>query len=188
MVVLECQALGTPVLTTNYTAMRDYTRLGIAVESAAHEPINGAKFAVRTCGGARKPYFRLSCRLARVFSIGLTPNFRWIQCVESLCRFSVTQNQSTRSVKRCWRRIHSRRNQFSPSAMTCLTRGWDTPWTLYHHPDVEVDYEKLQKVLIDASKHHYAFAIAQTTQMDGFFLARNTAFWRESSLRGLLRG
>ena len=42
--------------------------------------------------------------------------------------------------------------------------SWDTPWTLYHHPDVKVDYEKLQKVLIDASKHHYAFAIAQTTQ------------------------
>eukprot|EP00931_Biecheleriopsis_adriatica_P057239 TRINITY_DN33952_c0_g1_i1.p1 TRINITY_DN33952_c0_g1~~TRINITY_DN33952_c0_g1_i1.p1 ORF type:complete len:692 (+),score=38.45 TRINITY_DN33952_c0_g1_i1:10-2085(+) len=31
LIVMECQALGTPVITTNYTAMGDYTKLGRAV-------------------------------------------------------------------------------------------------------------------------------------------------------------
>ena len=31
MNVLECQAVGTPVITTNYTAMADFTKVGIAV-------------------------------------------------------------------------------------------------------------------------------------------------------------
>ena len=31
MNVLECQAVGTPVIKTNYTAMADFTKVGIAV-------------------------------------------------------------------------------------------------------------------------------------------------------------
>lgn len=171
MVVLECQALGTPVVTTNYTAMRDYTRLGIAVESAAHEPINGAKFAV--------PDSRAAAKALRDIAVGAAslPTresiFDWIDTefsLDSVRRKFVSILGDAKSEHKK-RKALLASDTFKKKPIFTVTTdaypqlaSWDTPWTLYHHPDVKVDYEKLQKVLIDASKHHYAFAIAQTTQ------------------------
>ena len=44
MVVLECQMLGTPVITTNFTAMADFTKYGIATSYEQLEFFNGQGF------------------------------------------------------------------------------------------------------------------------------------------------
>jgi len=172
MVVLECQALGTPVVTTNYTAMRDYTRLGLAVEPAAYEAINGAKFAI--------PDSRAAAKALRDIAVGVAslPTresiFDWIDTEFSLDsvhkRFVSILNDAKVEYKK--RKVWSTSDTFKKKPIFTVTTdahpklaSWDTPWTLYHHPDIKVDYEKIQNVLIDASlQRHYAFAIAQTTQ------------------------
>ncbi|KAJ1449717.1 hypothetical protein M885DRAFT_622300 [Pelagophyceae sp. CCMP2097] len=52
MNVLECQALGTPVVTTKFLAMEDYTFYGEAVEPAALEVMYGGLVAVPDARGA----------------------------------------------------------------------------------------------------------------------------------------
>ena len=43
--VIECQGLGTPVITTNFTAMGDFTKLGLSVPPIHYELIEGGVVA-----------------------------------------------------------------------------------------------------------------------------------------------
>ena len=43
--MVECQALGTPVITTDFMAMRDYTKYGIKVPPRQFEEMHGGMVA-----------------------------------------------------------------------------------------------------------------------------------------------
>jgi glycosyltransferase involved in cell wall biosynthesis len=52
--VVECQALGTPVITTDFMAMRDYTKYGIAVPPRQFEEMHGGMVATPDVVGTAK--------------------------------------------------------------------------------------------------------------------------------------
>jgi glycosyltransferase involved in cell wall biosynthesis len=171
MVVLECQALGTPVVTTNYTAMRDYTKYGLAVEIGARESIQGAYFAAPSVPGGAAALTAIATGAA---SLPLVEDvYKWID--EELSLSAVfTKFESLLGEAKI---AHAKRTPWS-QVDTYKTRPlftvttdeyprlatWDTPWTLYHHPGVEVDYDTIQRMLIQAtsSGDYYVIAVAQT--------------------------
>lgn len=159
LVVIECQALGTPVVTTNYTAMRDYTKYGIAVEPAGLEAFQGAYFALPSVAGAAKALEAVLMGTTKFPSLDSV--FKWIDTDLSIDKVAsefeaLLAEAETAQVKKPKRWTISDRFQSRP-IFTVVTdeqpmvADWDTPWTMYHHPDIVVDYDLTQMHLIHAT-------------------------------------
>ena len=177
MVVLECQALGTPVITTNYTAMRDYTKYGIAVEPAALERIQSAYFAMPSVPRAAEALAAIAKNSANL--PGIEGVYAWIDDELSLDVVCEKFRALLRDAKVAHSKIApwSEQDSYAQRPIFTVTTDeyprladWQTPWTLYHHPSVQVDYELIQRYLIRAtSKQFYAVALAPTSR-DGVIL------------------
>jgi len=172
MVVLECQALGTPVITTNYTAMRDYTKYGIAVEPAALERIQSAYFAMPNVPKAAEALATIATNSAKLPAIDVV--YEWIDdefSLDVVCekfRALLRDAQVAHSKVVPW----SEEDSFAERPIFTVTTDeyprladWQTPWMLYHHPSVQVDYERIQRYLIrETRKQFYAVALAPTSR------------------------
>lgn len=164
MNVLECQSVGTPVVTTKFRAMDDFTKNGIAVPPAQweHYPSFGGKWAMPDVKGVAK-------------ALGVIATNRnsdeWIQKSKDAMEwirgeFSVTRVvQGFNSVLKDVVKTHSQKLPYMFSKMDTVpsfherpmfhvTRDlypkmvdWDEDWMLYHRPDVRVDYDMVQRVL-----------------------------------------
>lgn len=177
MVVLECQALGTPVITTNYTAMRDYTKFGIAVEPAALERIQGAYFAMPNVPKAAEALAAIATNSANL--PGIDGVYEWIDDELSLDVVCEKFRALLRDAKVAHSKVApwSEKDSFAQRPIFTVTTDeypriadWQTPWTMYHHPSVQVDYDLIQRYLIRAtSERFYAVALAPTTR-DGVAL------------------
>ena len=179
MVVLECQALGTPVITTKYTAMRDYTKLGYTIEPAAFQSIQSAFFAMVNVDKAAEALKNIATGAAELESLEST--FEWIDTelslgevfkkFESLLADAVNVHAKTRK----W----SSRDTFSKRPLFTVINDeyprlalWSTPWTMYHHPSVKVDYELIQAQMIQQTTgtQFYGLAVAPTRGANGVVL------------------
>jgi len=158
MVVLECQALGTPVVTTNYTAMRDYTRYGVAVEPAGLEPFQGGYFASPSVPGAARALAAVATR-----SVAYPPVediFSWIDSDFAIDKIVTDfeallgEAREAQTTRRAW---SARDNYHTRPAFTVVTdeipraAEWDTPWTMYHRPGTQVNYAATQGYLLKAT-------------------------------------
>lgn len=179
MVVLECQALGTPVVTTKYTAMRDYTKLGYAIEPAAYQSIQGAFFALVDVDEAAEALAKIATGTGALESLEST--FAWIDSEFSLeTVFSKFDSLLVEASK-----VHAKRHKWSDKD-TFANRplftvvndayprlaSWNTPWTMYHHPSVKVNYEMIQKQMIalTTGSNYYGLAVAPTHGANGVLL------------------
>lgn len=177
MVVLECQALGTPVITTNFTAMRDYTKYGIAVEPAAFESIQGSYWAAPSVPGAARALTAISTGAVELPP--LESVFAWIDDVFALDTITEQFRQLLTEAKVA----HSRRkpwaleDTFAERPFFTVTTDeyprlvdWSTPWTMYHHPDVEVNYQFIQYMMIQHTKDQYYGVVVAPTSANGRLL------------------
>lgn len=180
MVVLECQALGTPVITTNYTAMRDYTKYGVAVDPAELQSLSGAHFF------AVPDTKRIAAALADVVSGKFKETaepveevHRWIDSdfsvdrvfsdFEELLKLAMEKNRQ-------WVPL-SMGDTFESRPLFKVTTdayprvaSWDNPWTLYHSPDVEVNYAFVQQWLVQHPATTIGMAIIPTNDARGNLL------------------
>jgi len=174
MVVMECQALGTPVITTNYTAMRDYTKYGIAVEIAERESIQGAYYAVPSVSGGANALTRIATGAAELTP--LEDVYQWIDSELSLStvytKFAslLAEAKVVHAALKPW----SVTDTFNDRPIFTVTTDeypriaeWDTPWTLYHHPDVVVDYAAIQGELIRGTLSEFKIMAIKLTTKDG---------------------
>ena len=179
MVVLECQALGTPVITTKYTAMRDYTKFGYAVEPAAFQSIQSAFFAMVNVDKAAEALKNIATGTAKLESRERT--FEWIDTEFSLDEvFKKFESLLADAVDVCAEtKKWSSQDTFSTRPLFTVINdeypklaSWSTPWTMYHHPSVKVDYEAIQSQMIHATtgSEYYGLAIAPTRGANGLGL------------------
>ena len=164
MQVLECQSLGTPVVTTKFNAMKDFTKNGISVEPAQWEHYGtlDGKWALPDVKGTAEALYQLAIARATPdakkksqegvdwikdeFSLRSVGN-RWNDVLqvaaddhakaipEMLSKMPAPPAFAERPIFHVTNDIHPR------------VVNWTEEWTLFHRPDVSVDYEMVQKML-----------------------------------------
>ena len=181
MVVLECQALGTPVITTEYTAMRDYTKYGVAVPPAELQSLSGATFFAvpDTDAIARAIYDVASGALpAEPLDVAL----RWIDEDFSIDRVYRDFHELVQLATKANRAEVplSMEDSFESRPLFAVTTdeyprvaSWANPWTLYHAVDVTVDYEFVQRWLVQNPSTPAGMAIIPTLGANGRVLPSN---------------
>ena len=174
MVVLECQALGTPVVTTEYTAMRDYTKFGISVPPSGLQPMGGAFLAspdVRATAAALGAIASGEAKLASREDV-----FKWIDSefsIESVYQRFHELLKDAKIAHKSRKKWTSTDTFKSRPLFTVVTdeyprlATWDTPWTLYHNPKVKVDYGAIQKYMLRNPNVYHGLAMAQTVDHRG---------------------
>ena len=174
MVVLECQALGTPVVTTEYTAMRDYTKFGISVPPSGLQPMGGAFLASPDVRGTAAALGAIASGEAKLAS--REDVFKWIDSefsIESVYRRFHELLEDAKVAHKSRNKWKSTDTFESRPLFTVVTdehprlATWDTPWTLYHNPKIKVDYGAIQKFMLRNPNVYHGLAMAQTVDHRG---------------------
>ncbi|CAL6289687.1 unnamed protein product [Bathycoccus prasinos] len=166
MNVLECQSVGTPVVTTKFRAMEDFTRNGISVPPAQWEHLAalGGKWVMPDVKGVAKALAEIGKkRKTDEWKKKSKDAVEWIKEEFSLDRVAAGFDGVLKSALE----THTNNLPFMLSKMKEAPSfaerpifhvttdvhpkqaDWDEEWMMYHRPDVRVDYEMVQEMLHD---------------------------------------
>eukprot|EP00946_MAST-07B_sp_MAST-7B-sp1_P002660 g2660.t1 len=172
--VVECQALGTPVITTDFMAMRDYTKYGIKLPPRQFEEMHGGMVAspdvIGTANALRRVFdAHQHSKVAYEAGWGegsVQEAHRWIddtfgaksvgeKFVKVLKR-DILAARRQRKMRRKRRKQQSSRTTMGelPEPLFTVMNDnfprpltWDTPWTLCCHANVRLDTEQIEGLL-----------------------------------------
>lgn len=162
MDVLECQSVGTPVVTTEFGAMYDFTKNGISVPPAQWENSLSGQWATPDVKGVAE-------------ALGVVAKNRnsdeWLQKSKDSVEWIQEEFSVANVAKGFNRALHNALTAHTKNLSSMLTRmaqapsfaqrpmfhitndehprmaEWDEEWVLYHRPDVRVNYEMVQTML-----------------------------------------
>mmetsp|Transcript_807 Transcript_807/g.1044 ORF Transcript_807/g.1044 Transcript_807/m.1044 type:complete len:607 (-) Transcript_807:457-2277(-) len=177
MNVLECQALGTPVITTNYTATGDYARFGIAVPHKQTIFYAGGShdFALPDVAGivdALTETFKelvtakIDPEVAKAYLLKVEDSRQWIDdyfngklvgdAFSGL--LNVAQNEFLRRQKEMSNMLAAGSPRYDMNPMFEVAEGeytptveWDAPFTVLTLPGLKIETDLLQAFLWDLS-------------------------------------
>ena len=166
MNVLECQSVGTPVVTTKFRAMEDFTRNGISVPPAQWEHVTalGGKWAMPDVKGVAKALGVISKKRKTAEWMKKSKDaVEWIKEEFSIDRVAtgfdgvlkLALETHTKNLPFMLSKME-KAPSFAERPMFYITTDvyprevdWDEEWMLYHRSDVRVNYEMVQEMLHD---------------------------------------
>jgi glycosyltransferase involved in cell wall biosynthesis len=168
MNVVECQSVGTPVVTTKFRAMDDFTKNGISVPPAQweHYPSLGGKWAMPDVKGVAKALGVIAKnRKTEEWKKKSIDTVEWIKEEFSLDRIAKGMDKALKQALETHLRNLPNMLSKVKKAPSFTTRPmfhvttdeypkmaeWDEEWVLFHRKDVRVNYDKVQTMLHDLS-------------------------------------
>eukprot|EP00939_MAST-03C_sp_MAST-3C-sp1_P003343 g3343.t1 len=141
--ILECQILGTPVVTTKFLAMADFTRNGVSVPPAQYELVNSGFVATPDVHGCARALLDVANEDAIVSSQKSTDAAEWIKDHFSSKRVG---NAFASHLVRLRRHAVGNTGADHVDVLTGSSLSIK-PWTVVHSPDVEVATIFLEQLL-----------------------------------------
>lgn len=150
---LECQALGTPVITTNFSAMGDYTKLGKKVEPNQMEWMISGYVATPDVKGIASALREIHAGEIDVGPVEVQETRNWVRENFSVELVGNKFAEMIEDARERFEKRGKRGTQEEGKIYTIVRKdpppavNWDTPWTWALHPDVEIDEKKLDGML-----------------------------------------
>jgi len=181
MNVLESQAIGTPVITTKFQAMADFTKYGISVEPAQKSFMVQGLVADPDISGCAEAILQI---YENDFEETLVETREWLEenfspeavggrMAGLLKKLGVTPSKSQMLVKKKVSKPKEYANSFYTimSDQTPRRMDWITPWTLSANSDTEFNHDVIQALLSDMIGSDVTIIIVPVTAVDESIVA-----------------
>eukprot|EP00040_Diaphanoeca_grandis_P026347 m.147404 g.147404 ORF g.147404 m.147404 type:complete len:598 (-) comp30534_c0_seq1:64-1857(-) len=177
MNVLETQAIGTPVVTTKFQAMDDFTKYGLTVKPVQKGFMVQGLVATPDVSGLARALWQI---YYKDFEETLDDTREWLKTkfcasavagdmVKILTRLGISPNVKAVKLKKKSTRPKLYTNSFYTivSEETPRKMNWMTPWTLSANANVEFNHEVIQALLSDMISPDITVIIIPVTNADG---------------------